>query len=96
MATQLKVHRITATANVTTHCTAIRSVILVGGSDTATLALRDGGAGGDLILELKVPANVSLAYPFSPDDLPVDNRTPAQGLHATLTGTGPVAYVYTK
>jgi len=98
MATQLK-HptTISATGNVTTTQTSIRTVVLTPAAAVATLVLRDGGSGGTVILNLQASANGdSVVCNFQDDDLPVPTVTSGVGLHATLGGAGAVADIYTK
>ena len=62
----------------------LHGVILTGGSDAATLVIKQGGSSGDIVATLKAAANTTVSCP--------DIRGAYRGqLHATFTGTGPVA-----
>lgn len=82
---QSNIKHVTATGDVTTTDTYLRSVVLTGGSDAATLVVKAGGSGGTTILTVKAAAGAT-APPILLDDLYCDG-----GVHATLTGTSPAA-----
>lgn len=87
MASNIK--QLTATADVTTVTTYLRTVVLTGGSDAATLTVKAGGSGGTTILVVKAAASTT-APPVELHD-----TFCAGGVHATLTGTAPSAtFVY--
>ncbi len=62
------------------------SVVLTAGSDAATLAVKDT-SGGSTVLTLKAAASTSAAWTAGD----VDGVLIGTTIHATLTGTGPVA-----
>lgn len=80
---------LSATGDVTTGSRHVKSVVLTGGSDAATVVLKAGGASGTTQLTLKAAANTSVVW-LSGDP---DGAFYADGIHATLTGTGPVVDV---
>lgn len=85
MARDLK--EVSATGNVTTTVPAyLHSVVLTAGSDAATLLVKDG-SGGATRLTLKAAANTSATW-TSGEKCGV---LFGSAIHATLTGTGPVA-----
>jgi hypothetical protein len=62
----------------------LHGVFLTGGSDAATLVIRQGGSGGAIVMTLKAAANAVVSCP--------DIHGAYRGqLHATFTGTTPVA-----
>ena len=84
MAGDLK--QVSATGDVTGAGRYLQSVVLTGGSDAATLAVKDG-SGGATRLTLKAAANASVGWTSGdPDGVAF-----TAAIHATLTGTGPVA-----
>lgn len=84
MADQTIPKQLSATGDVTTLDANLHTVVLTAGSDAATLVVKRGGSGGTTVLTLKAAASTSV---------PCDMRAAAcnDGIHATLTGTGPVA-----
>lgn len=77
--------QVSATGDVTTSAGRLRSVVLTAGSDAATLVVRSDGSGGAARLTLKAAASTSFVWRAGSDGVPFTT------LHATLTGTGPVA-----
>lgn len=76
---------VNATGNVTTAKPAVLySVVLTGGSDAATLVVKDGSSGSTL-LTLKAAANTTVQWRA------VRGVHIGTAIHATFTGTGPVA-----
>lgn len=85
------IKRVTATGDVTTVGTFLRSVSLTNGSDAATLTVRAGGSGGTIVLVLKV-GGATVAESVTQD---LFDAFCADGVHATLAGTSPSAtFVY--
>lgn len=85
MARDLK--EVSATGNVTTNVPAVlHSVVLTGGSDAASLLVKDG-SGGATRLTLKAAASTTIVWTCG-DPCGVYFGT---AIHATLSGTGPVA-----
>lgn len=82
-----QIKQVSATGDVTTDDAHLRNVVLTAGSDAATLTVRAGGSGGTVVLTLKAAANTSVATGQLTDAFC------ANGVHATLAGTGPVASV---
>ncbi len=78
---------VTATGDVTTATAHLHSVVLTGGSDAATLVVKEGGSGGTTILSLKAPANTSVFWEAGDSD----GVQCSGGIHATTTGTGETA-----
>lgn len=76
--------RVTATGDVTTSDTFLRAVVLTGGSDAATVVVRAGGSGGDVVVTVKAAANATV-------DVALYDVLCGDGVHATVTGTGPEA-----
>jgi len=62
----------------------LHGVILTGGSDAATLVIKQGGSGGATIATIKAAANTTVVCPN------IHGVYRGQ-LHATFTGTSPVA-----
>ncbi|MGH3834185.1 MAG: hypothetical protein ACRDSF_00555 [Pseudonocardiaceae bacterium] len=84
-----QVKRVTATGDVTTTDTYLRSVTLTADSDAATLVVRAGGASGTVVFTLKTSAASTILVPEFHDAF-----CPG-GVHATFTGTSPEAtFVY--
>jgi hypothetical protein len=78
---------VSATGNVTTVVPAyLHSVVLTAGSDAASLLVKDG-SGGATRLTLKAAASTTVTW-HSGDECGVLFGT---AIHATLSGTGPVA-----
>lgn len=65
---------------------ALYAVVLTGGSDAATLTLRENGSSGATILIVKAAINTTVTVPLSGANY--DGQ-----LHCTLGGTGPVATI---
>lgn len=84
------IKRVTATGDVTTADAYLRAVTLTGdGTNVPTLTVRAGGAGGTIILAVRALATATVAV----DDL--HDAYCADGIHATLAGTGAEAtFVY--
>lgn len=76
---------VSATGDVTTKdSTILWSVVLTGGSDAASVIVKDGSSGATR-LTLKAAANTTVSHRF------VQGVLFTTGIHATFTGTGPVA-----
>lgn len=81
----LESKELSATGDVTTTDSSILwSVALTGGSDAASVIVKDG-SGGTTRLTLKAAANTTVSHQF------VKGVLFTSGIHATFTGTGPVA-----
>lgn len=85
--------RVTATGDVTTSDSYLRSVVLTSGAAAAAvLTVRVGGSGGTVVLTLRT-GSATLA-----ESVPVDFGSGvfcADGIHATLSGSGAEAsFVY--
>lgn len=80
-----QIQQVSATGDVTTRDAYLRSASLTAGADAATLTVRAGGSGGTVILTVKAAANTTAAVPAIADAYCAD------GIHATLAGTSPVA-----
>lgn len=77
--------QVNATGNVTTAVPAVlRSVLLTAGSDAASVVVKDGSSGATL-LTLKAAANSSVQWRA------VRGVHVGTAIHATFTGTSPVA-----
>lgn len=74
--------RRTTTGDITTQDADLRGLVLTAGSDAATVVLREGGSGGTVRLTVKAAANTSVPVPLWDTYF-------GEGVHATLTGTGP-------
>lgn len=61
----------------------VYSVVLTGGSDAASVTLKDGGSSGDAKMVLKAAAGATVVYNFT------RGLTFATGIYATITGTTP-------
>ncbi|HEV2778825.1 MAG TPA: hypothetical protein VGX25_05435 [Actinophytocola sp.] len=84
-----QIKEVSADGDVTTADAHLRLVSLTAGSDAATLVVKAGGSSGTTVLTLKAAANTSVVAPCLTDAFC------ANGVHADLTGTGPVAtFVY--
>lgn len=84
-ATQVKA--VAATGDITTANAYLRSVVLTGGSDAATVVVRAGGSGGTVILTLKAAINTTAPQA-------VFGRVYCgAGIHVTVTGTAPAVTV---
>lgn len=81
------IKQLTADGDVVTDTARLRNVVLTGGSDAATVAIKAGGSGGTTVLTLKTAASTTVAT----GDL-CDAVCPG-GIYADLTGTGPVVTV---
>ena len=79
--------QVSATGDVTTRDAFLRSVTLTAGSDAATLTVKAGGASGTTVLTVKAAAGTTAVVTDVHDALCAD------GIHATLAGTGPVASI---
>lgn len=79
-----KLTQVSATGDVTTVGTYVRSVVLTGGSDAATCTVKAGGSSGTTVLTVKAAANTTV-------EVALHDGFCAGGVHATLAGTGPVA-----
>jgi hypothetical protein len=84
-ATQIKA--VAATGDITTANAYLRSVVLTGGSDAATVVVRAGGSGGTVILTLKA-ATASTA-----PQAVFGRAYCGAGIHVTVTGTAPAVTV---
>lgn len=78
-----------ATGDVTTDSRTVKSVVLTAGSDAASVVVRSGGSGGTVQLTLKAAAGATATWVTGD----VDGVGYADGIHVTLTGTGPVVDV---
>jgi hypothetical protein len=78
--------QVSATGDVTGAGRFLQSVVLTAGSDAATLLVKDG-SGGATRLTLKAAANTSVPWTSGDPDGVAFSAT----IHATLSGTGPVA-----
>lgn len=86
--TPSRITQVSATGDVTTQDAYLRAVSLTGGSDAATLTVRAGGSGGTTVLVVKAAANTTAA-------VNLHEAFCADGVHATLSGSGPSAtFVY--
>lgn len=74
-----------ATGDVTTVTSYLRAAVLTAGSDQATLTVRAGGSTGTVVLTVKAAANATAEVAALADAQCGD------GIHVTLSGTGPVA-----
>lgn len=82
-----QIRQVNATGDVTTASGFLRLVVLTAGSDAATLVVKAGGSGGTTILTVKAAANTTVPVPLE--------DVFCGALHATFTGTSPVAsFVY--
>lgn len=68
-------------------------VVLLAGTDAATVVLRDGDASGVVLVALGVAAGLSKEWEASGAQLG-GGVSFKKGLHATLTGTSPRVIVY--
>lgn len=78
------IKQLSATGDVTTTDTFLRSVVLTAGSDAATLTVKAGGSGGTTVLTVKAVASTTV-------EVACHDASCGGGVHATLAGTGPVA-----
>lgn len=86
-ATQIK--RVTATGDVTTVTSYLRSVVLTAGVDAASATIRAGGAGGAVLLVVKAAIGLTQSV-----NLGSAAAFPG-GIHVTVGGTTPdVSLVY--
>ncbi len=76
------------TADATVHAVPgrVTCVVLTGGSDAATLVLKDGGSGGTTKLTIKAAINTTVVVPLRGATFETD-------IYADLTGTGPAAMI---
>lgn len=77
----------TTDGDVTTKDSFLHCVTLTGGSDAATVVVKQGGSSGTTILTLKCAASTSVSTGYMGD---VDC---ADGIYVDLTGTGPTVSV---
>lgn len=77
------IKQVSATGDVTTVDTYLRSVVLTAGSDAATATVKAGGSGGTTILTVKAALNTT-------ESVPLPDVYCADGVHVTVAGTGPV------
>lgn len=77
-----------ATGDLVARACMLHSVTLTGGSDAATLVIRNA-SGGDALLTLKAAANASVQWRSGAKSGVFMSAT----VHATFTGTGPLATV---
>ncbi len=77
-----------ATGDVVARDCMLHSVTLTGGSDAATIVIRDA-SGTDPVLTLKAAANASVEWRSGAKE----GVFFGAAVHATLTGTAPLAYV---
>ncbi|PXY21127.1 hypothetical protein [Prauserella muralis] len=79
---------VTATGDVTTRDSYLRTVVLTGGSAASTLTVKAGGSGGTTVLTLKAAIDTTVSAELA-------DAFCGGGIHATLAGTGAVAsFVY--
>lgn len=78
------IKQLSATGDVTTADAFVRSVVLTAGSDAATLVVKAGGSGGTTVLTVKAAASTTV-------EVACHDASCGGGVHATLTGTAPVA-----
>lgn len=78
-----------ATGDVTTDSRTVKSVVLTAGSDAASVVVKAGGASGTTQLTLKAAANTTAVWSTGAGE----GVGYADGIHVTLTGTGPVVNV---
>lgn len=74
---------VSATGDITTADAYLHCAVLSGGSDAATAVIRAGGSGGVIVLTLKAATATTVS---------TGEIGPAfceNGIHVTLTGTGP-------
>lgn len=77
----------TADGDITTRDCNLHSVILTGGSDAATVVVKQGGSSGTTILTLKTAASTSVSSgELGGVDCP-------DGIYVDVTGTGPAVSV---
>lgn len=82
------IKQLSATGDVTTVDTHLRSVVLTAAAATSTVVVKAGGSSGTTILSLSAVANTSVQVPL-PDVFC------KAGVHATLAGASAVAsFVY--
>lgn len=85
MTTDVNSVRLTATATAVAHRTRVRSVVLTGTAGAGSLTLRDGGAGGPILLQLDTLANSAIDV-----DVPGDGVLFGTDVHATISGLAAV------
>ena len=71
----------------------IMDVALIGGSDAATITIRDGGASGTIKWDGKVAASTTMPQKEFPEGLRIFTSGANSGLYVAVTGTGAVGYV---
>lgn len=64
----------------------VTCVVLTGGSDAATLVLKDGGASGTTKVTIKAAINTTVVVPLRGANFSTD-------IYADITGTAPAAMV---
>lgn len=79
-------YHLSATATVHPTQGRVTTVVLTGGSDAATLILKDGGASGTTKVTIKAPINATVVVPLRGANFATD-------IHATITGTAPAVMV---
>lgn len=84
-ATQIRA--VAATGDITTKDAWLRSVVLTGGSDAATVVVRAGGSGGTVILTLKAATATTAPQAV------FGRLYCGAGIHVTVTGTAPAVSV---
>ncbi|MFP3908102.1 MAG: hypothetical protein ACLFWR_13820 [Acidimicrobiales bacterium] len=82
MANVANLTEIDATGDVTTDSTYLYAVTLTSASEATTLEIRAGGSEGTVLLRLEAPGNETVAVPLGAAVLCAD------GIHATITGSG--------
>ena len=84
----MQVTEVTATATVKATAAMVKLVVLSPGSTASSVILKDGGAGGAVRLTLVAASGTSSVPMNIPDGIPFTTD-----VHATLAGTGALAYV---
>ena len=85
-----KIAQFSATGDVITRSSNLRSVVLTAGSDAATATVKAGGSSGTTILTIKAATATTVPSGDLHDALC------SGGIYVTLAGTGPVVtFVYT-
>lgn len=83
-----KIKQLSATGDVTTESSYLKAVVLTGGSAASSVDVKSGGSGGTTVLT--VDAAIDTTVPVDCHDAFL-----ADGIHATLSGTGAlVTFVY--
>lgn len=78
------IKQVNATGDVTTDDTYLRGVNLTAGADAASVTVRAGGSGGTVIETVKAAAGTTV-------EVTLYDAYCGGGVHATFTGTSPVA-----